>query len=414
MAQHNQEIIKVCIPVSTEIPIVKSPIKEDITQNTISYIYNQIELLKEEINKTNNNLNHRNARERDDSDILYERIALLEKENECLKNEIKNHQLIIQMITSNEQNEQRMTQYKSSNYKNPNFSYNKPSIPTPINLTNRFECLLETEKSIENENENKSEEITPTIKIPNDKPKSRKGHQYITIRNKLIQPDVPNNDNNNRRPSVVVNNHPENDRLNEKIKRVVPGPSSYVDIVNNGKKVKIFGTSMIKGIRSKEFNSFLKGCQAEFKSYPGATIKELKHNIQFPLEIETPDTVLIHGGCNDISPRKNQEKLTEEEIANQIISIGLYCQDKGVNEIVISGLICRKGQYYNSRVSKVNTCLQKLCLQKGFYFIDNSKIKENNLYKDGLHLLESGKIILARNFTYYLNCIYNVNINGNL
>ena len=73
---------------------------------------------------------------------------------------------------------------------------------------------------------------------------------------------------------------------------------------------------MIRGIRRKEFNSYLKGCEVEFKNYPGATVKELKHNIQFPLEMDIPDAVLIHGGCNDISPWKNQEKLNEEEIAN--------------------------------------------------------------------------------------------------
>ena len=34
----------------------------------------------------------------------------------------------------------------------------------------------------------------------------------------------------------------------------------------------------------------------------------------------TPDIVVIHGVCNNISPRQNQEKLTEEEIAKEIIS----------------------------------------------------------------------------------------------
>ena len=43
--------------------------------------------------------------------------------------------------------------------------------------------------------------------------------------------------------------------------------------------------------------------------------------------------------------------------------------------------------------------------EKSFYYIDNSRITQDHLYKDGLHLLESGKVILARNFTYYLNYI---------
>ena len=37
--------------------------------------------------------------------------------------------------------------------------------------------------------------------------------------------------------------------------------------------VKIFGASMIKGIRNKEFNFYLKRCHAELKSYPRANAK---------------------------------------------------------------------------------------------------------------------------------------------
>ena len=150
---------------------------------------------------------------------------------------------------------------------------------------------------------------------------------------------------------------------------------------------------MIKGIRNREFNIYLERCHAELKSNPGATGNELKHKIQFPIQIDTLDIVLIHGRSNNISPRQNQEKLTEEEIANEIISIGSNYRQKGVNEIIISGLICRKGQYHNSRVLKVNDYLQKFCFENRFYFIDNSKIKRDYLFGDGLHLLESDKLI---------------------
>ena len=47
-------------------------------------------------------LEHKNNGERDENETLYERIVLLEKENNCLKNEIKNQQLVIQMLSSNE------------------------------------------------------------------------------------------------------------------------------------------------------------------------------------------------------------------------------------------------------------------------------------------------------------------------
>ena len=51
--------------------------------------------------------------------------------------------------------------------------------------------------------------------------------------------------------------------------------------------------------------------------------------------MDTPDIVVIHGGCNHISSRQSQERLMEEEIVTEIISIGSYCRDKGVNKIMI-------------------------------------------------------------------------------
>ena len=105
MAQHNHEheIIKVYIPVSTNIPIEISPAsptihktttKHEISGNALSHIQSQIDILKEEIEKTNSyctefkdeikkKLEHKSIRERDESEILCERIVLLEKENNC-------------------------------------------------------------------------------------------------------------------------------------------------------------------------------------------------------------------------------------------------------------------------------------------------------------------------------------------
>ena len=73
----------------------------------------KIDIFKGDIEKTNaynvehkrninKKLEHKNNGERDENETLYERIVLLEKENNCLKNEIKNQQLIIQMLSSNE------------------------------------------------------------------------------------------------------------------------------------------------------------------------------------------------------------------------------------------------------------------------------------------------------------------------
>ena len=79
--------------------IHKTQTKHKISDNALTHIQSQIDLLKEEIEKTNTycmefkvdinkKLEHKSIRERDENEILCKRVVLLEKENNCLKNEI--------------------------------------------------------------------------------------------------------------------------------------------------------------------------------------------------------------------------------------------------------------------------------------------------------------------------------------
>ena len=92
---------------------------------------------------------------------------------------------------------------------------------------------------------------------------------------------------------------------------------------------------MIKGIRAKEFNDQLRNSKAIFKCYRGASLKELKHNIQFFLEEDTPDAIIFHGGCNDINPRDGNKKLSEYQIAENIIEIAELCRSYGVKDVTL-------------------------------------------------------------------------------
>ena len=42
------------------------------------------------------------AHKTDEAEILYEKIRMLEKENQCLKNKIKNQQVVIEMLITND------------------------------------------------------------------------------------------------------------------------------------------------------------------------------------------------------------------------------------------------------------------------------------------------------------------------
>ena len=41
--------------------------------------------------------------------------------------------------------------------------------------------------------------------------------------------------------------------------------------------------------------------------------------------------------------------------------------------------------------------------KKVFYFIDNSAVREGDLWKDGEHMVESGKCLLGNNFICHVN-----------
>ena len=47
--------------------------------------------------------------DQDEAEILYERIVILEKENKCLKNEVRNQKEIIQTLLTDERKERWIT-----------------------------------------------------------------------------------------------------------------------------------------------------------------------------------------------------------------------------------------------------------------------------------------------------------------
>ena len=63
-----------------------------------------------------------------------------------------------------------------------------------------------------------------------------------------------------------------------------------------------------------------------------------------------------------------------------------------------SAMICRRREFLKEKVKRVNFLLKLICEENGYFFTDNSNIEVRDLWKDGIHLLESGKTRLAENF----------------
>ena len=84
---------------------------------------------------------------------------------------------------------------------------------------------------------------------------------------------------NKKRSQVVINQYPENHRLlqkdKEKVQRVVPGYSSYSEIVIYGRKFFIISVSMVKGLKVKDMNSNLKNISVRVTHFPQFWIKHL-------------------------------------------------------------------------------------------------------------------------------------------
>ena len=77
-------------------------------------------------------------------------------------------------------------------------------------------------------------------------------------------------------------------------------------------------------------------------------------------------------------------------------------KEHGIEEIIISSLVVTEGIDPNL-LARANVSLYNMCRENGFRFVDNSNISVDNLFKDKLNLLDSGKTILANDFIYGIN-----------
>ena len=159
---------------------------------------------------------------------------------------------------------------------------------------------------------------------------------------------------------------------------------------------------MIKGIRRNEFNFCLRKCNTRLRPFIGATIKQMETYVKSIIQDDTPDVVILHIGCNDIS----NKNMSANDMAECIVNIGRYSKEHNVNNVTISSLICRSQIHFQDKVNAVNTILMNRYKNYGLGYIDNSNIEVGFLAQDGLHLNEIGKSCLANNFINFINrCI---------
>ena len=89
-------------------------------------------------------------------------------------------------------------------------------------------------------------------------------------------------------------------------------------------------------------------------------------------------------------------------VSNSILHIANQCRNYGRKEISISSVACTT-LLNSDLINDVNNILRSKCQTSGYHFTDNNNITTKKLWKDGLHLTNSGKSIIINNFVQSLN-----------
>ena len=99
----------------------------------------------------------------------------------------------------------------------------------------------------------------------------------------------------------------------------------------NQKKTLIVGDSIVKNTEGWRLNKRMKFSVA-VKSIPGARTKGEKHHIKGCLEDNSPDSIMLHVGTNNL---KNKE--SAESIANDIMDVAIFIRNEQTS-VFVSGL----------------------------------------------------------------------------
>ena len=214
--------------------------------------------------------------------------------------------------------------------------------------------------------------------------------------------------NHSTRPQVVVNRFPENQDVFNRYK-LVPGELSYTSAVkstrlNSGKqnRVIIFGGSMFRGICVREFNNEIKNGYAKFKTFLRSGSREILHYVNPTLESGNYDSAVLHFGVNDLLHKALSKSDTVGNLIENIRKAADKCMSYGVSKAFVSAIV-RNKRIPESLLEEVNEKISFMCKNNNCIFVDNSNISNIHLCDDGLHLVESGRCILANNVMDRIN-----------
>ena len=129
------------------------------------------------------------------------------------------------------------------------------------------------------------------------------------------------------------------------------------------------------------------------------------------MEEEKPDIAIVLIGYKDLSQKDyDLENINVGSVENEIINIGKTCNQHGVEDVVISIIVCNRNYKKQFLIDRLNNVLKEKCKNIGFSFLQHHDIKKKYFWRDGTYLLECGKVLLAKHFINYLNYFLTQNI----
>ena len=161
---------------------------------------------------------------------------------------------------------------------------------------------------------------------------------------------------------------------------------------SKGKRsVLLISDSMIKAIGEQKLSksqSVKKICSR------GAKITAIKDQLIPALQHTAYDSVIIHAGTNDLNESQPEDVIKGlTEMTEEAIKIR-----PSIKVSVSGNIISQRDENANEKIMHINHTMKAVCVSKSWLFIDNARIKGEDLKNKGIHLNGDGVKILASNF----------------
>ena len=160
---------------------------------------------------------------------------------------------------------------------------------------------------------------------------------------------------------------------------------------------------MVKDLKGWELSNDKR--KVEVKSFRGAKTSHIIGMYAEPTIVKNMQNVIIHCGTNHMSKDADPEK-----IAADIINLPKSVGEESGSNVVISGLVPRKG-YLNAKVRNVNNRQPDYCKNRMLTFVKHDNINAKTHCKiSGLHLNSKGVPLFHENFVNLLNTVDSENL----